>query len=485
MVLDFLRRWRRVTEPELPSTSVTGQYSKSDESTGDNDRTLTGRCGGGGNKIMLDKKARRVSTGSSDNNLIDVFDKKQSVIPNPWNSLRRSKVANVTHKEAAKQDTRNKDSIILTKCTRAGLYLSSPSLLHTTDNQDSHQTNRRSEGNTYLETGADVLQYTNWDTFGSVITLNFGDEFSARQHFNKRKSFSNGRESHSFQNTFIEATSDCDSDIYEDINWNEDSGNYYDSDSGISSLYETIIKYQTLPRTTCNRNSFVLPKTIDENEESDNENNFLDHNLEKLKVDPKLFHLFHRNYRAVHTSAVFAMDFDVLTRASVITNHVITLRGNSSEIKRTLLKAVTKQQQVFSSLIKKMKAEKADVDNSLRFIEEYLVNEADNVIVKKYNRFLDQTDSLVNLIFGLELKIANLLNSSNNANPWKVRLEEAIMIKDMHDETFHLILNQLDASNQCVLKDGLELKRKLICEIRIVNQELFYLEMQLRILFMY
>ena len=65
------------------------------------------------------------------------------------------------------------------------------------------------------------------------------------------------------------------------------------------------------------------------------------------------------------------------------------------------------------------------------------------------------------------------------------RLEEAILIKVMHDETFNLIVNHLDASNQLLFRDKIKSKLKLICELRLVNQELYYLEMQLKILFMY
>ena len=83
------------------------------------------------------------------------------------------------------------------------------------------------------------------------------------------------------------------------------------------------------------------------------------------------------------------------------------------------------------------------------------------------------------------LKYANLQKLGNDAIAWKVRLDEAIIIKDMHDKTLDMIVNNLDSKNQRLFRERSKLKQKIICEIRIVEQELYYLDMQLKILFMY
>ena len=308
------------------------------------------------------------------------------------------------------------------------------------------------------------MSLTDWDSYGSLITLHIGADSDSSAYI---------------------PTSDCESDIYEELPENEDSATFCDSDSGIYSLYETIIKYQAVPATSSHRNSFVLPETITENDELDNKNLFLETLLQKLKVDPTLFHVFQRSYRTTHASDVFAMKFDVLSKIPVWNNHIVREQETTSEIKRALMRTVTRQQQVLRTMMTRMKAEKAAVDDSLQLLQDSLINMKHSKIVTKYNRFLDQMDSLVNLIFGIELKIANLSSSSKNAIQWNSRLEEAIMIKAMHDETFSIIMTNLDASNQCLLCDGLKLKQKLICEMRLVNQELHYLELQLKILFMY
>ena len=182
------------------------------------------------------------------------------------------------------------------------------------------------------------------------------------------------------------------------------------------------------------------------------------------------------------------MNFDVLTKVPVWNNRLIRVQDNVSEIKRAMLKTVTRQQQFLRAKVTRMKAEKASVDDLLKSLEDCLISDASSNIVTKYKRFIDQIDSLVNLLFGLELKIENYQNSGNSTNDadlWKNRLEEAILIQVIHDETFNVIVNHLDASNQFLFRDQIKSKQKLICELRLVNQELYYLEMQLKILFMY
>ena len=83
----------------------------------------------------------------------------KSDVPNSWNSLRRLKVSNATHKEAQRQEAKHKDRITLKKGARSCLYLSSPSLLDS-NNQYKSVAKRKSEGDRYYETGSDVLHYT-------------------------------------------------------------------------------------------------------------------------------------------------------------------------------------------------------------------------------------------------------------------------------------------------------------------------------------
>jgi hypothetical protein len=73
----------------------------------------------------------------------------------------------------------------------------------------------------------------------------------------KEKHFLLGK---SLESSRFISTSDCESEIY------EDSGTFCDSDSGISSLYEPIIKYQSLTGKISNRNSFILLENIEEND---------------------------------------------------------------------------------------------------------------------------------------------------------------------------------------------------------------------------
>ena len=95
----------------------------------------------------------------------ELFEKK-SCIPNPWNTLRRSKHqlnSNKPNQETLTQNAINKDGIRLQNHRKLDQYRSSPSLLGP-NSGISNGNKRRSEGDKYFpsnfETGADVLQYT-------------------------------------------------------------------------------------------------------------------------------------------------------------------------------------------------------------------------------------------------------------------------------------------------------------------------------------
>jgi hypothetical protein len=158
-----------------------------------------------------------------------------------------------------------------------------------------------------------------------------------------------------------------------------------------------------------------LPKTIKENDhELDNENLSFGNHLEILKVDQKLFHIFQRNYSIIHTSHLLAINFDVLTKVPVWNNSLFSGQEKLSEIKRAMLNTISKQKQFLRTMVIRIKSEKACVDDLLKSLANYLINDASSKIVTMYKRFIDQIDSLVNLLFGLEMKIANLQNSGQS-----------------------------------------------------------------------
>jgi len=489
MFLNFMRRRKCLKEEELSSSSVRGRYKKSVESSNDKYKRRPNEEYGV-KEQNVKTGMHKVTSGGSLFNLNDLFEKKRC-IPNPLSTLRRSKhqSSNVTQRnEALTSKSRNKDDVQLKNVQKLDLYHSSPSLL----GGDLHfkPTNKRTpEDDKYtfsqLETGPEVLKYTNWETFGSLITINFGvDDSEYKLSKKNNDTFDHAKETKGF-----EEHSDCESDIYEELSMNEDSSNYCDSDSGISSLYETIIKYQALSSNSYNRYCSILPQTIKKNgEELDNNNFFITNLLHKLKVDPRLFYIFQRNYTLVYTSHVFGMKFDVLTKVPAWNKNLVGTRENLAEIKRELFRKVTRQQQFLRGMMTRLKTDKTNADGLLKIIGDSLANGANNKVVKKYNRYIDQSDCLVHLIFGLELKIANISNSGKamqEEDMWKHKLEEATEMKVMHDEQLNHIVNHLDPMNKLLLRDQIRLKQKYICETRLVNLELYYLDMMLRIIFMY
>jgi len=129
MFLNFIKRRKRAKEAEPSSSCVTGQYKKSDESTNDTYRSnVNERCDVKEN--IVNRTIHGVSVGGSLFNLTELFEKK-SRIPNPWNTLRRSKhqLNSIKPKqETLGQNTRNKDDIRLQNHCKLDQYQSSPSL---------------------------------------------------------------------------------------------------------------------------------------------------------------------------------------------------------------------------------------------------------------------------------------------------------------------------------------------------------------------
>ena len=58
------------------------------------------------------------------------------------------------------------------------------------------------------------------------------------------------------------------------------------------------------------------------------------------------------------------------------------------------------------------------------------------------------------------------MKSTGDADLWKNRLSEGVSIKLMHDETFNVIVNHLDASNQLLFRDKIKSKQNLMCELK-------------------
>jgi len=488
MFRDFFKRRKRVKEDEVSSATVPGQYTQTDcSSSGDDRRTLNERCDGKEN--IVNGSVHELSTGGSVFNIAELFEKKK-YLPNPLNTLRRTKYHPSDIKERKDKlgpnvDTKNE--VKRRKKTNLNLYRSSPSLLGP-DFKSKAVNKRKSEGDKYfpnqLETGSDVLQYTNWDTYGSLITLNFGeDDRVVKTEFVRSESLSRRIFQNGFLNRSSVIQSECESNIYEEYGENEDSGTFCDSDSGISSLYETIMKYQTLPSTSNNRNSFVWQQTIEEADLELGDNDTASANyLEKLRIDSELVHIFQRNYKTIYTSRAFAMEFDILTEVPMSSNNLAREQESVPEIKQGMLKMVTGQQKTLETMLTKRKTEKEEVDDSIRQLVDMLIKGEDRKIYNKLNRHIDQIDSLVNLVFGLELKTAETRKTPDVIDLYKNRLEEALVIKKMHDDNFNVIVKYFETNNKLLLEVKIRLKQKLICEIRLLKQELYYLEMQPKIM---
>ena len=136
-----------------------------------------------------------------------------------------------------------------------------------------------------------ILFVTAWNTTGSLITLNLS---------------SLDRKIRSEENSYQE----CESGVSDETLAHDDSGYYGDSDSGVSSLYETINRQEQIQESA--RHNPIIRQQDEEgqcvNISKDNKKLILQ------KLNPSLQHIFNRSHRRRNKSDEFGFELDVLEK---------------------------------------------------------------------------------------------------------------------------------------------------------------------------
>jgi len=378
----------------------------------------------------------------------------------PWSSMRKIK-------RQSKDLTISRNGGVKTKMRRNTHYESTPSLTRN-EVELIGMRKRLSEGYRFnvdkVETGADVLKYTNWDTYGSLITLNFGDE---ENNTRSRSNSCNGQ-----INKIAKRKSGK----------MEKAESY--SDSGVSSLYETILKYQSLPKHSSDRNLGNWNIKSDPRLDC-----MLEKYVHKLEIHPKLFPIFLRKYKTPIMTSTFATPLNILDHIDNWTEDVSVFSNyeeNVADMKQKMLMLIARQQQVLRIKLRSLKKDKAFLDESLNLALEDLTSELNGETNRLLSRFLENLDAVTDLVFALEMKVKNyskLQKINNNSHIWRYKLVEAMEIKRKYDEDLKKVLDSLEKESQQSLKNLIKEMQRLTCDIRILNDELYYLDMQMKILF--
>ena len=154
-----------------------------------------------------------------------------------------------------------------------------------------------------------------------------------------------------------------------------------------------------------------------------------------------------------------------------------------------LVEDLRRRHDTLTKYLTNLELEKVEVNDALtNFQDKIWRGDNDKLFEKKLQSLLKQIDIITNLIFGIEMKIEKCSYNAFNVidtEMWQQRLEEALQIKTCHCENLKSILkSRLDVENQLWLEEKILSKQRIICHIKLIKSEIYCNEMQLKILFM-
>ena len=275
-------------------------------------------------------------------------------------------------------------------------------------------------------------------TTGSLITLNFSSD----------------------ENKIIKETAyeDTEHDDTHNIHSNDDSGYYYDSDSGVSSLYDTINTQNSI-------------RSINDSDEETKEIKNCSQNLNKTvfqNLDPSLLHIFTRDYNKTVTSEKFSLKLDISSRLPSSPNFFLDCC-----CKKHLARLVIARQKELNNDSLLLSEELKTIDKNLFDFEEELKNAMSDSELKLFWRTIDQITAIVNLVFGLELRL-----SEGRDDPG--RLCEASDLKARHDDSLHriggIVRDRLGVSRMITFRRLVKNKQRNICTHKCIKMELYYVQ---------
>jgi len=295
----------------------------------------------------------------------------------------------------------------------------------------------------------------------------------------------------------------------------------YDSDSGISSLYECISKLDTVMGNAKSEKielaNYVQPHETEEahydslllqqaQSLSENESDFMKSLLDLLNVDRPLHHLFLR-LADVYKSETFGPSVSLLCcellPPQLFTYDIdLTTQQISKNLPQILLAVKSRicaTQDLVTSRLGQLQMQLTQHNEFFSHLVQTLnLNPIVKVTeVKVLRTFLSQVDILVNLIFGLEMRISGI---ESQIGQWEYsdytlenlkrslahQLKEAKELLAGHSEKRELVLGMLrdcsDLDTVHLFMQHLRDKEVLLCATRALNYQLFTFKMQLKVL---
>ena len=124
------------------------------------------------------------------------------------------------------------------------------------------------------------------------------------------------------------------------------------------------------------------------------------------------------------------------------------------------------------------------VDNNLGNLENELSISANAGELKLFRRTVDQISVIVNLVFGLELRLGE---DCTNSSVLRTRLSEARLLKQRHKDSLQnvgrIVSDRLGISRHLELRSAVKKKQRGICLARIVKRELYWVQTMIKLIF--
>jgi len=242
-----------------------------------------------------------------------------------------------------------------------------------------------------------------------------------------------------------------------------------DSDSGIYSLYDSVVICKNLELTS------DLDEKNSPIQEFDKK--FLNDAFHESKLLKELMSSLEENSYETYTQEIVQKFSSKSVVPSLLAATV------------NIVQNIRERQDVLKKYLTKLELEKVENAESISCLKLRIFKETtNNLFLTKFQELIDQIDQITNLIFGIEMKIEKCsYNQSNviNCEYWNSRLSEAILIKNKHNESLTgLIKSNVSEENQLELQEKISQKQRLICQLKLIRAEIYCNEMQLKIFFM-
>jgi hypothetical protein len=109
--------------------------------------------------------------------------------------------------------------------------------------------------------------------------------------------------------------------------------------------------------------------------------------------------------------------------------------------------------------------------------------------VLKFRRYVDQLEQIVNLVYGLEIRIQDakqVMGIPYNLSMLSRRLEDARRIKERHDQSLLsieiIVKDRLGESRQIRLSEIKRLSETNICNRKMVGHDMYVCDMQFKLI---